>query len=437
MWSALWTCHDLLRDRLWTHGHLLRRFRGRQDGRAVAGRVLHVTSSFDLGGTQAQIKYLCTSDVARYSHHATEIFPELNFLYRRGVTLDPERYTNGGSVARWLGRMVTDRNKRSSHLVQVFKLVRDFRSERPAVVVGWGHEICVTTFLAASLARVPHIVFCIRTFNPTYGWAGAAMGRLLLRAHRRMWPYVSQFITNSTGVQADYAAWAGVAAARIAVCPNGVDLSDLSPEAAAHARRQVRAAYGIADSAVVIINVGRFSKEKGQLSLVDANRLLLAHSGAAAVVWLLCGDGPMLAEVKAAAAAHAMMNMVFVGRTGAVREMLAASDIFVMPSDFEGMPNAMMEAMAAGLPCISTKRSGATDVAREGIEALYYDAGNTAQLADHLLMLLHNPARARSLGAASIARIRQFSVPAFVHTFEDILDNITASEDHCDAQSTN
>ena len=76
-----------------------------------------------------------------------------------------------------MGRAVVNRNRRGWQLVQVSKLVDDFEAERPQIVVGWGHEICVTTFVAAALARVPHIVFCIRTVSPDHGWTDDEFSR--------------------------------------------------------------------------------------------------------------------------------------------------------------------------------------------------------------------------------------------------------------------
>jgi glycosyltransferase involved in cell wall biosynthesis len=417
--SLIWRSHDIVRTALWTYAHTLRNWRVTRPD--ALHRVLHVTGSFDLGGTQTQIKHLCTFGHTRYIHHATEIFPELNFLYRRGIRLDSARYGADNPITRQLGRIVLDRNHRSSQLVQIYKLVRDFQAMRPGVVVGWGHEMCVTTFAAAAIARVPHVVFCIRTFNPAYGWADEQFGRLLQQAHRRMLPHVSQVIANSTLLQRDYAEWAGIAPERVAVCPNGIDASALLRGRAA-ARARVRTQYGIAEDAVVIVNVGRFSKEKGQDSLLEANRVLQTRSQGARIVWLLCGDGASLPDVKAKAAEYGMTNVVFTGRTDAVAGMLSASDIFVMPSDFEGMPNAMMEAMAAGLPCVSTTRSGAVDVARDGVEALYYEPGNANQLADRLECLIAHPAVARTLGEAAAARIKEFDVATFVKNFESILD---------------
>jgi glycosyltransferase involved in cell wall biosynthesis len=279
----------------------------------------------------------------------------------------------------------------------------------------------VTTFVAATIARVPQIVFCIRTVNPTYGWTEPWFASLLHDAHSRMTPLVDRVVVNSTFLQTDHGAWLSIDPGSIPVCHNGIDVNMPPADDVRAARCQMRQALRIPDDTVVITNIGRFSREKGQLSLVDANRSLLDRT-TARVVWLLCGDGPTLPDVQAAVASAEMTNVVFTGRTDAPWRILAASDIFVMPSDFEGMPNAMMEAMVAGLPCVSTNRSGICDVARDGVEALYYDPGDIVRLAQLLQSLAENPARARAMGAAAAARVRDFSVTRLVECFERVLD---------------
>lgn len=381
---------------------------------------MHVTASFDLGGTQMQIKHLCTASATTYEHLATELFPEHNYLYRTGEMVDAAKYVRGGVVGRRLGGMVAPISQRGSHLVQIRKLVVDFEDAAPDVVVGWGHEISVQTYVAAALARVPRVVFNIRTMNPTYGWTDARHAARLQATHRRLAPAASQIVANSSVLQQDYAAWAAIDESRIAVCANGIEVPEASAAESGRTRAEVRQRLGIRADAIVICNVGRFSPEKGQRSMIDAARLSLINR--LPLTWLLAGDGAMLDAMRQYAAEQGLSNIVFPGRVSDVNGLLRASDVFVMPSDYEGMPNAMMEAMAAGLPSISTRLSGARDVARDGIEADYYDARDTRALADRLFALVTDPDRARAMGRAAAARIREFSVPRMVQTFESILD---------------
>lgn len=418
--SAALRFHTPVLDLVWRNGH---RLRARRPPLPVEGpvKVVHATGSFDLGGTQTQIKFLCTSPAATVQHVAVEIFPELNYLYRQGQALDPSRYTGPGLFARTAGRLVSDMGHRSAQLIQIYKLACDFHRERPAVVVGWGHEMAATTFLAATVARVPHIVFCIRTVNPSFGWVTTDFAAMLKRAHQALTPHVDLVAVNSTLLRDDHAQWVGMDPAAIAVCANGIDLAPVAPAAAAEARACIRRELNIAEGTTVITNVGRFSDEKGQQWLVEANRLLLMRKPASEFIWLLCGDGPTLPRVRAEADAQGMTNIKFLGRTNAVRDILSASDIFVMPSEYEGMPNAMLEAMAAGLPCVSSSRSGAIDVGRPGREALYYEPHDAVTLAAHVAHLMSEPAAARALGEAAATRVREFSIERFVRCFEAAL----------------
>jgi glycosyltransferase involved in cell wall biosynthesis len=281
--------------------------------------------------------------------------------------------------------------------------------------------MCATTFVAATFARVPHVAFCIRTFNPAYGWCDAAWGRLLGDAHRHMTPYVSAVITNSTPLRDDHAQWIGIDPSRIDVCANGIELLRLDEAQITEKRRAMRAQLGIADDVQVAINVGRFSAEKGQHTIVAINQRLMRDYGPR-VLWLLCGDGPTLAPVRAQAEAAGMTNVRFLGRITGVQDYLCASDIFVMPSDFEGMPNAMMEAMACGLPCVSTDRSGAIDVARHGQEALFYQVGDLVAMEQHVRFLLDHPDDARAMGRRAQLRLTEFSIGRSLERFEQILD---------------
>lgn len=389
--------------------------------------ALHVTGSFDIGGTQRQIANICTapSRGGPFTHEATEIFHEHNLLYRHDVGLDHERYTGRGPIERAFGRLTRAIDWRSTQMVQIHKLRRDFRAIKPHVVIGWGHELAMLTFVAASLERVPYIVFCIRTFDPSHEWVNRQMANLLHASHRRMYPLLSGVIVNSTLLRENYAAWLGNRGEKIRICPNGID----PPEPADPAERaRIRAGLGIPMDAVMLLNVGRFSKEKGQRTLVDANEILKKTLSGRSFFWLLIGDGPLLAELRNRVWESGVDNVLFGGRMSGVEDALRVADIFVMPSDFEGMPNAMMEAMSAGVACVSTRLSGARDVARENIETLYYEARAPEELATKLAHLIEAPDERRRLGEAAARRMKEFSTERMRQTFDSLLSEMTRSE---------
>jgi len=406
------------------HADFIRKWRpSGQPLNIIKKKIVHITCSFDLGGTQRQILNLCEySRDKGAGHQAIEIFPEQNYLYRRDITLENGRYVKGNYISRILGKWTLNPSFRSLQMLQVYKLVRDFETLRPDIAVGWGHEVAMITFLAASIARVPGIVFCIRTFNPSLGWT--AIGPLLYKAHKKMLPYLDGIIVNSTQLQKDYSEWLNIPAEKVRVCPNGIEPTSVKPEEQRSFRTKIRKIFDIPDDVVLIINIGRFSQEKGQMLLVRAFHRLIDNCSQDKLYCMLCGDGPTQSSVEEYIHSHTLSNVIIPGRIDAIHEYLSAADIFVMPSDFEGMPNAMMEAMAYALPCISTNRSGATDIARDNREALFIDVGAVDQLYEKLEYLVENPVERKRLGENARERLKDFSILKMVSTFNNHLEDI-------------
>ena len=248
------------------------------------------------------------------------------------------------------------------------------------------------------------------------------MAKLLKVLHGQMQPSLSGIITNSTLLRDDYAAWLGIAPSEIRVCPNGIQIPSAMADPAS--RERIRRQFAIGSDSLVLCNIGRFSAEKGQMLMMRANERLIDRYGGKAPIWLLCGDGPLLPDVQQFVAARGMSNVRFAGRVDDIDGYLGASDVFVMPSDFEGMPNALMEAMVHGLPCVSTDRSGALDIARDGLEALYCPVGAPDSLAARLCELVDDPAERIRLGTNARERIKEFSVERVTRTFNSCLQEI-------------
>ena len=167
----------------------------------------------------------------------------------------------------------------------------------------------------------------------------------------------------------------------------------------------------------MLLHTGRFSPEKRQRLLVEAFADLRSRFGELYLVF--CGDGPLLGSTREYARSVSAGTILFPGRVADVGEHLAAADLFVLPSDFEGMPNAMMEAMANGVAAVSTDRSGITDIARHGEEALMVPAGARRELSEAIAFLLENPEERRRIARNARARVGEFSMPEMAARFND------------------
>lgn len=183
----------------------------------------------------------------------------------------------------------------------------------------------------------------------------------------------------------------------------GVDLSRFDPPAD---RRQVREMLGLAQDAKVIIAVGEHSKRKNHETILRA-AALLKH-----VRVLLCGWGEGLESLKALAEELGIAHRVFfLGFRNDVPVVLRAADVYVFPSLHEGLPVALMEAMAAGLPCVASDVRGCNDliVPEEG--------GFLVEPMDHKAMaaavtdLLSDEAMRSRMGRYNRMAMEQYTLP--------------------------
>jgi glycosyltransferase involved in cell wall biosynthesis len=338
------------------------------------------------------------------------------------VKKDYSKYISKGLFGNVMSYFCCSSTYSGYQIFQVYKLYRDYIAIKPDVVVGWGHEICIYSYLAAILAKVPHVVFCIRTVNPSL--YQNKDNSIFKKLHKIMSLNLTTTIVNSSFIKSDHAKWIDINENKITVCNNGIDkqndmhVADLN----------IRSMLNIAPNNIVVLNIGRFSPEKGQQILVQAAELLQKyHKGFEDVHWILCGDGSTRIQIEEYIKDRKINNIHMPGAVNNIADYLLSADIFVMPSDFEGQPNAMMEAMTFGLPCISTNMSGALDLAEDGKEAIFVPPRNSEILADKIEYLIKHPEKRKHIGENARKKIADFSVDKMVINFNEIIRNAVSA----------
>lgn len=174
-------------------------------------------------------------------------------------------------------------------------------------------------------------------------------------------------------------------------------------------RTRLRAELNIPADAVVCLTAARLSAVKGYGYQLDAARTLTGTPGGDRVHFVWAGEGEQRAELEQAISTHGLGSQVhLLGQRWDVADWLDAADIFVLPSDLEGMPLAIMEAMAKGLPVIATAVSGIPEELGDTGQLLPSAAHGRTELVTQLARTIHawaaNPARRARLGAESRAR---------------------------------
>jgi len=206
---------------------------------------------------------------------------------------------------------------------------------------------------------------------------------------------------------------------RIRRIPNGVDTDHFRPASEAE-RAEVRERLNWGEKGPLVVFVGRLSAQKSPSDLLAAfQRVVREEPGG---LLLLVGDGPLRESLKSQAHELGISeNVRLVGNVDNVRDYLHAADLFAMPSRAEGMSNAVLEAMACGLPCVGTGVSGTTELFGENEAGRVISLGQPDQLSEAILALWRSPEEARRLGAAAAEKVRSlYSLDAVVGQYLEL-----------------
>ncbi len=158
---------------------------------------------------------------------------------------------------------------------------------------------------------------------------------------------------------------------------NGIDLSKCI----------VKENYELHDGGV-ILHIGRFSEQKNHKRVIDAFEIV--HKSYPQMKLQLIGSGELEEEVKNYVKSKGIEQAVeFLGLQGNVYPFLNKADIFVLPSDYEGMPITLIEAMAAGLPIVATNVGGIPDMIRDGIDGCVCNT-DSSDVADKLIKMIED-----------------------------------------------
>ncbi|MBI3548188.1 MAG: glycosyltransferase [Elusimicrobia bacterium] len=324
-------------------------------------RVLHVLGAMNQGGAETWLMHILRAiDRRRF---------DLQFLTHtdRPAFYDPEIRALGSKI-HFCGRP----GRPHEYALGFLRLLR--REGPFDVVHSHVHHYSGFVLRIADRAGVPMRI--AHSHNDTSGddiWAGIARAAYL----RLMKHWIRRYSTR--GLAASHPAAAALfgrdwkAHPKWSVFYCAIDLAPFETEVS---RAQVRAELGIPDDAFVIGHVGRFDAVKNHSFLIDVlAESVKRHPNTMA---LMVGKGPLRAEIEKKAQALGLDGKIrfLEGRTDIARLLKGAMDAYVFPSIYEGLPLALLEAQAAGLPClISDTISADTDVAPSLVRRLGLDEG--------------------------------------------------------------
>jgi len=291
------------------------------------------------------------------------------------------------------------------------KLTWKLRRQRPQLIQTMLFHANVVGALAARTAGVPRIVTGIRVAEKAEPGHRTWSKHLLSRTDRHV--CVSRDV-------ADFA-WAemGLPKDELVVIPNGVDLPRFPS-----AKPAKLTSLGVLPGRRVVAFVGRLQRQKGVEWLLKSAPQWLERPLYCDL--LLVGRGPLERSLRRRVEKLGIQNRVhFAGWRPDVPEILAASAALVLPSEWEGMPNVVLEAMASGLPVVASDVEGVRELLGEqaGVQTVRF--GDGPALADRLGQFLSAPALAAKVGAANRQRAEEhFSLDAMVEAYQQLWESL-------------
>lgn len=212
---------------------------------------------------------------------------------------------------------------------------------------------------------------------------------------------VIQTLVASSARTRNNAIEAGIKPEKITTIYNAImpfDVSHIDREA-------VRQKIGLKKDDVFFVAVGRLVYEKGHKFLVQA-MAEVAKDDSRAVAGI-CGAGPLYDQLQAQIKTLNLQGrMRLLGQWDDIPELLAASDVFTLPSRWEGLPMALLEGMMAGLPVIATRVEGVDEVVQSGVHGLLVPTESPDELAKAILQLCRDPEMRHRMGSAAGKRVR-------------------------------
>jgi glycosyltransferase involved in cell wall biosynthesis len=356
-----------------THGRAMERD---HPGNGPPATML-VISGLGRGGAETQLVALCLHLASRgWPVEVVSLLPTTLF---RGQRFIGELESRG--IAVWspgitgYGTLVPGARRLRRHLGM----------RRPSVLCTFMFQANVLGAVLARRAGVPVVVSSIRNehFGPRWRERVEAVTQRLCDVT----------VVNSHRVAASLAARRVVSSARCRVIPNGVDLARFAPRSAS-TREATRERLGLPVETFLWLAVGSLDAQKDHEGLLAAAAQLRArHAGFRLAI---AGDGPLREWVRQLTRARRLDDVVqWLGLRDDVPDLLAASDAFVLSSRWEGSPNAVLEALAGGVPVAATDVGGVRELVRSGESGFLVPPGKSDALAAAMERVMSLPREER------------------------------------------
>jgi glycosyltransferase involved in cell wall biosynthesis len=339
-------------------------------------RVTHVIPQIGIGGAELQLARLIALTPADRARHDVLYYSD---------SLDEEGYRVYREAGIDIARV---RRGRVATPAFIGRLAMEIRRRRPDILHCWLETAAIWGRWGGFFARVPRVVLSMRT-------TGLELPRALRLSHR-IGGHGVHYLANSRAVARVVASCVGLPPSEIRVIPNGIDLG---APASTLTRAALLGEHRCPPDTRIVLSVGRLTEAKNYPMLL---RVAVRCRERLPVHFFIAGHGEDETALRALASRLGVEGIVhFLGLRHDVPALLAAADLFCYTSIFEGFPNALLEALAAARPIVTTRFAGTDEIVEDGRTALVVGQDDDAAAFEAVARLMADPDLAARLGGAA------------------------------------
>jgi len=357
-------------------------------------RVVSVMEATSVTGPAKNVIEFASRAATRGSHQGRLDLSIIAFV--RG----DERYNAFVAAARAAGVVVDVIHERFAFDIGVIPQLRRIVAARQPSII---QTHAVKSHFLVWLARL-HRRHRWIAFHRGYTWVDLKV-RAYNHLDRLSLPAADQVVTVCNAFASDLQR-IGISGERIVVRHNMVlPFVPSMPEEVADLRRL----WGIAAHSLILLSVGRLSREKGHSDLIDAINVLRAMPIRSTFHLVIVGDGPERKAIRQKIDQLGLGDLAtLTGQQHNMRPYYSMADIVVLPSHSEGSPNVLLEAMAARIPTVATNVGGVLEIAKHGQTTLIVERKKPEAIAEALYQLIKDEPLRRQLGQAGALCIAQY-----------------------------
>ena len=368
-------------------------------------KILYIITSSGIGGAEKILYYTATGlDYNKYDISVCSLKNKgeiARTLEKQGIEVCCLHMGGRERFLGWLSSIIT--------LIRLFPyLIRI----RPTIVHSFLFRANILARIAGYLTGVPIVISSVRVMG--------GEKKYFHYVERITSFMVDHYVTVSESVKRYIIDKSKISAEKISVIYNGVNIKsqDNSYE------QNPKMPFKIKDKDRILMTVGRLHKQKGHCYLIQA--VSKVRKEFPKVKLLVTGEGEEENNLKKLVKSLDLMNeVIFAGLSSDIERILPMAELFILPSLWEGLPNALLEAMAAGKPVVATKVGGIPEIVVHGETGMLIPPRDTDALAAAIIDLLQNRLKAKDMGEAGRIRAgKRFSIYKMIEKTENLYQEL-------------